>query len=383
MANLPTMSDRPTPSPRRRRRTFGAVYRRARRGADATGFLPGWYVRWREGSRRLERGGFPSHEAAELFLAERRRERGERRALGLQELEVVSVREAVARYRAWLPASGLRPNSVLNRQPVLDTLEDSIGDRAVSALHADDVLSAVRHGARNRGWGPSSQRTAAATVQSFLRWCAEQGWCRPGVGRGAARSLPRPDVHAPPYLAPEELRVIYAAVPERWRAIVLLLGEAGLRRNEALYLRRGEIGARCATVTISADRAKSHVARTVPLTEAARDALARHLAEAPVPIDRAARVFDGQTAELNRAFRAAMDRIGRPDVTPHVLRHAFASGLVRAGVDLATVQRLLGHAAITTTMRYAAHAPRDAARLAIDALEAHRRPPPAGAADGA
>lgn len=376
------MSDRPPPTPRRRR-TFGAVYRRPRRGAGATGFLPGWYVRWREGGRRLERGGFPSHEAAELFLAERRRERGERRALGLPELEVATVREAVARYRAWLPTSGLRLRTVLNRQATLDTVEESIGDRAVSAMRADDVLVAVRHGARNRGWGPSSQRTAEAVVQSFLRWCAEQGLCRAGVARGAARSLPRPDVHAPPYLAPDELRVIYAAVPERWRPVVLLLGEAGLRRNEALFLRRGEVGAGARTVTISADRAKSHVARTVPLTGAARDALARHLAALPVPIDRAARVFEGQTADLNRDFRAAMLRIGRPDVTPHVLRHAFASGLVRAGVDLATVQRLLGHAAITTTMRYAAHAPRDAARLAIDALEAHRRPPTSGAADGA
>lgn len=376
------MSHHQPPRPRRRR-PFGAIYRRPRRGAGAAGFLPGWYVRWREAGRRLERGGFPSHEAAELFLADRRRERGERRALGLPELEVATVLEAVARYRAWLPASGLRKNTVLNRQPILDTVEAALGDRAVSALRADDVLAAIRHGARHRGWGPASQRTAAAAVQSFLRWCAEQGLCRAGVARGAARSLPRPDVHAPPYLAPDELRVIYAAVPDRWRPIVLLLGEAGLRRNEALYLRRGEVGARAASVTISADRAKSHVARTVPLTEAARAALARHLATAPVPIDRTARVFAGETAELNRAFRAAMVQIGRTDVTPHVLRHAFASGLVRAGVDLATVQRLLGHAAITTTMRYACHAPRDAARLAIEALEAHRRPPAAGAETGA
>jgi integrase len=84
-------------------------------------------------------------------------------------------------------------------------------------------------------------------------------------------------------------------------------------------------------------------------------------------------VFGDLTSHrLNWLFRTALDRIGRCDVTPHTLRHAFGSGLVRAGVDLATVQRLLGHRSIQMTMRYACHAPADAGALAIAALESSR-----------
>ena len=118
---------------------------------------------------------------------------------------------------------------------------------------------------------------------------------------------------------------------------------------------------------------KSHRARTVPLTEKAREALREIKTTTPLGD---ARVFPAVTPHvLNHTFRAHADRIGRHDVAPHTLRHAFASALVRAGVDLSTVQRLMGHRSIAMTMRYGCHAPGNAADLAIRALEASRAQP--------
>lgn len=74
----------------------------------------------------------------------------------------------------------------------------------------------------------------------------------------------------------------------------------------------------------------------------------------------------GTDERLYRSFRAAADKAGLEDVTFHDLRHTFASRLVVAGVNLVTVQRLLGHSSVLLTQRYAHLAPgaeADAVRL--------------------
>jgi len=68
------------------------------------------------------------------------------------------------------------------------------------------------------------------------------------------------------------------------------------------------------------------------------------------------------------AFREACLRDGIGNFGPHILRHTFASRLVMAGVDLRTVQELLGHKTITMTLRYA-HLSPDHKRAALEALE--------------
>jgi len=71
---------------------------------------------------------------------------------------------------------------------------------------------------------------------------------------------------------------------------------------------------------------------------------------------------------LTNAFRSTCRKAGLGRLGPHVLRHTFASRLVMAGVDLRTVQELMGHKSILMTMRYA-HLSPDHKRMAMETLE--------------
>src|SRR2546428_13434396 len=75
-----------------------------------------------------------------------------------------------------------------------------------------------------------------------------------------------------------------------------------------------------------------------------------------------------QVDTLSACFRETCERAGIESLGPHILRHTFASRLVMAGVDLRTVQELMGHKDINMTLRYA-HLSPDHKRAAIETLE--------------
>lgn len=352
------------------RRSFGRCYRKRRR--DGTDY-PGWYVRYVEAGARVERGGFATKDSALAFLAAREVERSEARALGLPELRRITIAEAVAEHLAHLGRTR-RPATVSAAGTHLRALAERLGARDVLAVRREDIVQHLAALRRDRRYAPATLRLVAALLSGFGRWCVETRLARRNEWTNLTRGLPAVDVEEPPFLTADELRIVYAACPAAIRAPVVLMGEAGLRRNEAIGLIRAEVAGDLRSVTIGAGRSKGHRARTIPLTATARAALDELLGERATPIDRQARVFNLSASTLNREFLLAMDRIGRRDVTPRTLRHAFGSGLMRAGVDVATIQRLMGHRDVHVTMRYACHAPRNAGELAIRALEAHRAP---------
>ncbi len=347
---------------------FGSVYQKQR--PDGSRY-PGWFVRFVEGGRRVERSGFASKDSAETYLASRQIERSEGRALGLPQLRRISVKELNDEFVVW-STGHRRPNTLKSQGTLLRAFVSygTFATRDAASIRGDDVLQWLAAMRRERKWTPSTQHAALTAVGALYRYAMENHVVRVTPTQGVRRRLPRIDVQEPPFIPADELRVLYAAMPPSIRTAVILLGEAGLRRNESVELKWSEVAHDLSRVTIRAERSKSHRARTIPLTETAREAL--RAVKTSVPLGDA-RVFPDLTPHLmNHTFRAAADKIGRRDVAPHTLRHAFASGLVRAGVDLATVQRLMGHQSIAMTMRYGCHAPGNAADLAIRALEASR-----------
>ena len=156
-------------------------------------------------------------------------------------------------------------------------------------------------------------------------------------------------------------------------AILLLLYGAGLRVAEALSLtaRALPIGT---TLRVIGKRSKT---RIVPVVPAVREAIDEYVVQCPFPLSGDAHLFVGArggplNADLvRRSVAAARKRLGLPDsLTPHALRHSFATHLLAGGVDLRALQELLGHASLSSTQIYTAV---DAARLLDVYRHAHPR----------
>lgn len=203
-----------------------------------------------------------------------------------------------------------------------------------------------------RGLGPASVNQALAALDHFFRF----------LGLGAAivqrEELPRA---APRALSVEEQRLLLRAAEEstaRDRAIVALLLFTGLRLSEAAELQLADVrmSARKGVVVVRSGKGDAY--REVPL-----NALVRRLLEEWLEARRSIAAEDVTACLLSRtgapltrrSVDLAVRRVARRaglEVSAHVLRHSFVTGLVRAGHDLVLVAELAGHRRLETTRRY-------------------------------
>jgi len=232
---------------------------------------------------------------------------------------------------------------------------------------------------RGDGLGPSSAARELSAVRAFLRYAAEQDGRVAQVPRMRSpkrpRTLPRPASPDDAMGLTEDAAQAASApwIGARDLAILLLLYGAGLRVAEALSLtaRILPIGS---TLRVTGKRSKT---RVVPVIPAIREAIDVYVRQCPYPLSGDHPLFVGaRGGPLNpdlvrRAVAAARKRLGLPDsLTPHALRHSFATHLLARGADLRALQELLGHASLSSTQIYTAV---DAARLLDVYRHAHPR----------
>ena len=166
-----------------------------------------------------------------------------------------------------------------------------------------------------------------------------------------------------------------APLPERTgdyldhlRPLVLLALNTGLRRGELLGLRWSAVNFDAKILTVVAETAKSGHTRRVPLNTEAFEVLSSWHKHQDSPAA-GALVFPGQDGErmtrIDTAWASLMKRARIKNFRLHDCRHHFASKLVQAGVDLYTVQALLGHSEVAMTERYSHLAP-DNLRSAVE-----------------
>lgn len=255
---------------------------------------------------------------------------------------------------------------------------EAIDAAGLIALNSQDLRAFLAE-RRREGLGPASAARELSAVRNFLGFVAEQEGQFAQLPRTRAprrpRTLPRP-------AAPDEAVALAEdaseAASQTWigardLAILLLLYGAGLRVAEALSL-TGSVRPIGQSLRITGKRSKT---RIVPIMPAIREAIEAYAAQCPWPIERDAPLFLGaRGGPLNpdlvrRAVAAARKRLGLPDsLTPHALRHSFATHLLARGADLRALQELLGHASLSSTQIYTAV---DAARLLDVYRHAHPR----------
>jgi integrase len=155
------------------------------------------------------------------------------------------------------------------------------------------------------------------------------------------------------FLTEDEETRLREAMRDRYWPLVVVALHTGLRQGEQLGLCWEHVD--FATGIITVRHSKSGDARRLPMNDVARETLRGLAGRLPSPW-----VFPSRTGEsplhaknfLRRVFLPAVRGAGIENFRWHDLRHTFASRLVMAGVDLRTVQELLGHKTLAMTLRY-------------------------------
>lgn len=178
-------------------------------------------------------------------------------------------------------------------------------------------------------------------------------------------------------LDPDEEGRLLGALPESYRLLALVGLDTGLRLNsEGLPLTWGDVDLRLGVLTVRAAYAKNGEERSVPLTARLRAALEAHRTTAGEPPTEA-QIFRTRRGaplrSLRSVFQRAAARAGLQGVSPHVLRHTFASRAAMSGCDLRTLQELGGWRQLSMVQRYAHPAAAHKAE-AIARLEAYNSP---------
>jgi site-specific recombinase XerD len=258
---------------------------------------------------------------------------------------------------------------------------------AIDDASADD-LEAFAGSLERAGLAPATRRRRLAAARSLLRHRGRIG-ARPLDAR-AIVALPRLPKRLPRVLSAEQCTLLVEhpdATPLglRDRAALELLYGGGLRVSELTGLRPGDLDLERGIVRVEGKGGRQ---RIVPTGRLASEAAQRYLARG--------RPFLGATQEPGAfLLNARGRRISRQGVfgivrghatavgieqavTPHVLRHSFATHLLEGGADLRVVQELLGHASVATTEIYT-HLGDGALRTAFDGAHPRaRRPAPPG-----
>jgi len=218
-----------------------------------------------------------------------------------------------------------------------------------------------------RGLAPATAARRRASVRQFYRFVLGEGWRKDDPVRGV--DAPKTGRALPKVLSRDEIVALIAAAGARDGASGLRLGcmiellyASGLRISELLSLTLASLARDPAYLMVKGKGGKERLA---PLNDAARAAVKAYLPVRPQFFAKGVKdsswLFPSRAAGGRLTARrmaqlldeaAAGAGIDPARVSPHVLRHAFATHLLEGGADLRAVQTLLGHADIATTQIY-------------------------------
>ena len=219
-----------------------------------------------------------------------------------------------------------------------------------------------------RGLTKSSTARKLASVRAFYRDLVQRGLLEANPADLVA--TPKRDQYLPRVLKPQEVGTVLDAIPAstplelRDRAMFELAYGSGLRAEEIVNVDVQDLDPDAEELRVHGKGSKT---RIVPAGEPTWRAIGRYLDEARPKL--AAASDDGtrvepalflsktgrrlSTSDVRRRLRASVQRAGTgPGVSPHTLRHSFATHLLEGGADLRAIQELLGHASISTTQTY-------------------------------
>lgn len=239
-----------------------------------------------------------------------------------------------------------------------------------TALTLDDLKNLDIHDFRKflslqaaRNLNKSSMCRELSSVKNFFKWLERKKILKnPAI---SIISSPKKAKVLPKALDAEDsfniLKEISKLETDAWqglrdKAILMLLYGCGLRISEALSINVGDISAQSEFLRV---KGKGNKERIIPFLPIIWRYIEAYLAECPYKNNVGEPLFLGARGErispriIQRQLQKLRLTLGLPDtVTPHALRHSFATQLLAEGTDLRSIQELLGHASLSTTQRY-------------------------------
>ena len=263
-------------------------------------------------------------------------------------------------------ARGLRATTIASYGAILRQfhafVEGRLGDKPPAAVTARDVLEYLEHLRAERKNGPGAVSLHVVVLKNFYRALVAMHHLE--LAENPLAHFPKvkaAPVKLPVFLSEDEVRRLLTAPPGdtvlavRDRALLTLLYGTGLRASECAALDDDDVDLANKTVTVTG---KGGHRRTVPLNGQVLRALQAYR-QVRGEVDRHSpfflnlrhrRISRGAVYERVRKW-AATAKIEKR-VSPHRLRHTFATHLVKAGVQIVTIRDLLGHRQISSTQVY-------------------------------
>ena len=274
-------------------------------------------------------------------------------------MDALDDRRAIALFLDMLAAEqGAAANTIAAYGRDLAQASELLGGRLIGATQ--EALAGLGHGWRDLA--RTSVARKASALRRFFTFLVDEGHRtddptrdlpRPGSARPLPKTLSNADVDRLFAVLDEKCATMPDPRCFRLRALIELLYSSGLRATELVSLPRHAIRQGRPYAVL---RGKGGKERLVPIGERALAAVAAHAAN--VPAD-ARYLFPSGAKHLSRVrlFQlvkalAAEAGIDPSRISPHVLRHAFATHLLENGADLRALQLMLGHADIATTQIY-------------------------------
>jgi len=277
----------------------------------------------------------------------------------------VSPRTPLEQFLIYLEfEKGFAANTILSYRRELKKFFAFLKKKHLDYLHVDEthILDFIRQEGR-RGGAVSSQAHLISVLKSFYRYLLQDELLE--FSPVSVVSLPKKWLKLPKYLSIDDIARLLEApdkattIGKRDKAVLELMYATGLRISEVTQLKLADVYLDEEFLRVLG---KGRKERIVPFNEISRDCLRNYLDLSRPLLVKQARpeqvfvnyrgaIFSRQG--LWKMIKAYGQMVGLARrLTPHVLRHSFATHLVERGADLRSVQMLLGHSSITTTEIY-------------------------------
>ena len=269
------------------------------------------------------------------------------------------MKKHIAQFITYITAEeGLSPHTIRAYSKDLDEFSSFVDKNAkdIDNLDIRSFMASLHH----KGLKKTSISRKLATVRAFFKYLHREGY----VKKNPAKLVSSPKIpkNLPGFLDIDETFSLMDAPsgetfkPTRDRAILELLYSSGLRVSELTSLNISDIDMKESLIRV---KGKGRKERILPIGSKALEAIKNYLPERiSIRNKSAALILNNRGGRLTqRSVRRILIDYSRminlkSSISPHTLRHTFATHLLHEGADLRSIQELLGHSSLSTTQKY-------------------------------